>query len=164
MNASRKAVFLDRDGVIVNNSTHYHIWKKEQLQINPGIGEALRGLQEKGYMLIVVSNQGGAGKGLYTAADVDELHRELLDRLASNGVHIDAVYYCPHHDEVEKCLCRKPLPLMIEKAMARFGIDPSASWIIGDSERDLQAGRAAGLRSVLVPSNGSVDLWTGKIG
>jgi D-glycero-D-manno-heptose 1,7-bisphosphate phosphatase len=73
--------------------------------------------------------------------------------LEGEGVHLDEIYYCPHHHMVENCLCRKPMPLMIQKALARFGIDPASSWMIGDTQRDVEAGEAAGLRSILIESN-----------
>jgi len=150
----RKAVFLDRDGVLVDNSRDYYLWKKEDLRLNPGVTGLLSTLKQQGYLLVVVSNQGGISKGIYTRPDVARFHLELQRQLAGDGAGVDAYYYCPHHDSVENCLCRKPLPLLIEKAMARFGIDPAESWMVGDSQRDIQAGRAAGLRTIRVPSNG----------
>ena len=84
---------------------------------------------------------------------MEQLHSHLRFLLEQSGVQLDEIYYCPHHSDLEACLCRKPLPLMIEKAMARFHIDPSSSWMIGDSQRDMEAGRAAGLRTILIESN-----------
>ena len=86
----------------------------------------------------------GGGRGIGRAICVE---------LAKQGAHVDAIYYCPHHSMVETCLCRKPQPLMIEKALARFGIDPASSWMIGDAERDVEAGKAAGLRTILIEPN-----------
>ncbi|MFH0758078.1 MAG: HAD family hydrolase [Bacteroidota bacterium] len=163
MTTTRKAIFLDRDGVINSNRDHYYIWKPEELVINPGVPETLKALKEKGYLLIVVSNQGGVSKGEYTREDVEALHRHLNKVLEASGARVDDFYYCPHHKDLEACLCRKPLPLMLEKAMARYGIDPSHSWFIGDSKRDEQAGKAAGLRTLLVEPNSNLMLALGKI-
>lgn len=149
----RKAIFLDRDGTINNNCDHYYIWRKEELLLNPGVAEALAELKARGFMLIVISNQGGISKGEFGREDVEALHLHLGRILEKEGVSLDEIYYCPHHSMVETCLCRKPLPLMIEKAMARFGIDPASSWMIGDAERDVEAGKAAGLRTILIEPN-----------
>ncbi len=81
------------------------------------------------------------------------LHVHLRSMLEKEGVYLDEIYYCPHHHLVESCLCRKPKPLMIEKALARFDIDPAASWMVGDAERDVEAGKAAGLRTILIEPN-----------
>ena len=160
----KKAIFLDRDGTINNNCDHYYIWKKEELLLNPGVCEALATLQKRGYMLIVISNQGGISKGEFGMAEVEALHEHLRSLLEAEGVHLDEIYYCPHHHMVENCLCRKPQPLMIQKAMARFGIDPESSWMIGDAERDMEAGAAAGLKTILIEPNGDLREVLEKIG
>ena len=149
----KKAIFLDRDGTINNNCDHYYIWQKEELLLNPGVIDTLTELKSRGYLLIVISNQGGISKGEFSAEDVDALHMHLRSMLEQEGISLDEIYYCPHHSMVETCLCRKPQPLMIEKALARFGIDPASSWMIGDAERDVEAGKAAGLRTILIEPN-----------
>jgi len=101
----------------------------------------------------VISNQGGISKGEFSAEDVDTLHMHLRSMLEAEGVSLDEIYYCPHHSMLETCLCRKPQPLMIEKALARFGIDPASSWMIGDAERDVEAGKAAGLQCIKIEAN-----------
>ncbi len=111
----KKAIFLDRDGTINNNCDHYYIWQKEELLLNPGVPEALTELQSRGYLLIVISNQGGISKGEFSAADVDALHVHLRSLLEKQGVSLDEIYYCPHHHLVESCLCRKPQPLRSRK-------------------------------------------------
>lgn len=158
-----KAIFLDRDGTINNNCDHYYIWKKEELLLNPGVVEALAELQSRGYLLIVISNQGGISKGEFSADDVDALHVHLRSMLEREGVKLDEIYYCSHHHMVESCLCRKPLPLMIEKAQARFDIDPASSWMIGDAERDVEAGKAAGLQTILIEANSDLREVLDKI-
>lgn len=158
-----KAIFLDRDGCINNNCDHYYIWRKEELILNPGVSEALAELQARGYFLIVITNQGGISKGEYSAEDVELLHDHLRSMLGAKGVYLDEIYYCPHHHMVENCLCRKPMPLMIEKALARFDIDPASSWMIGDAQRDVEAGEAAGLRCLLIEPNSDLRDVLGKI-
>ncbi len=149
----KKAIFLDRDGTINNNCDHYYIWHKEELLLNPGVIEALAELKSRGYLLLVISNQGGISKGEFSAEDVNALHMHLRTMLEKEGVKLDEIYFCPHHHLVEACLCRKPKPLMIEKALARFDIDPASSWMVGDAERDVEAGKAAGLRTILIEPN-----------
>jgi D-glycero-D-manno-heptose 1,7-bisphosphate phosphatase len=158
-----KAIFLDRDGTINNNRDRYYIWLREDLRLNPGVIEALLELQSMGYLLIVITNQGGISKGEYSFGDVEALHEHLRSLLERSGVHLDEIYYCPHHESEEACLCRKPRPLMIEKALARFQIDPASSWMIGDAQRDVDAGKAAGLRTILVESNSDLREVLGKI-
>ena len=104
----KKAIFLDRDGTLNNNCDHYYIWRREEFQLNPGVPEALAELQSKGYMLIVISNQGGISKGEFSSEDVELLHDYLRSLLKAKGVFLDEVYFCPHHPMVENCLCRKP--------------------------------------------------------
>jgi D-glycero-D-manno-heptose 1,7-bisphosphate phosphatase len=160
----KKAIFLDRDGTLNNNSEHYYVWRREELQLNPGVGEALAELQGKGYLLIVISNQGGISKGEFSRSNVEDVHAQLRMLLEKEGVYLDEIYYCPHHSKVEACLCRKPQGLMIQKAMARFGIDPSSSWMIGDAERDVEAGKAAGIQTLQVEPNGDLRKVLDDIG
>jgi D-glycero-D-manno-heptose 1,7-bisphosphate phosphatase len=149
----KKAVFLDRDGTLNNNDTNYYISRREDLQLNPGVSEALAGLRSRGFLLIVITNQGGIGKGEVRLEEVEALHSHLRSLLEKEGVHLEEIYTCPHYPTSGACLCRKPHPLMIEKALARYDIDPSASWMIGDSERDTEAGQAAGVRTILIEPN-----------
>lgn len=151
----RKAVFLDRDGVI-NRERGDYTWLLDDFEINPGVLEALAELTRAGYLLIIVSNQGGIGKGLYSRADSDYLHLHLERYLSFSGVHLEEVYYCTHHPATGKCLCRKPSGLLLEKAIARFRLDPSASFFIGDRDRDVEAAVAAGVTPVKILPNESL--------
>ena len=160
----KKAIFLDRDGTLNNTSDHYYVWRREELRLNAGVCEALAQLQARGYMLIVISNQGGVSKGEFGRRDVEDVHARLRALLEREGVRLDEIYYCPHHPMVEACLCRKPQGLMIQKAMARFGIDPASSWMIGDAERDVEAGKAAGIRTIQVEANGDLRKVLDEIG
>ena len=158
-----KAIFFDRDGTLNSNKEHYYVWKVGDLRLNPGVPEALAKLKSRGYMLIGITNQGGISKGEYTTEDVEGFHRALLEALCQDGAGLDEIYYCPHHDSNENCLCRKPLPLMIEKAMARFNIDPALSYMVGDAPRDMEAGKAAGLKTILIESNSDLRNILNKI-
>jgi len=103
-----KAIFLDRDGVLIDNSQHYYIWKAEQLKLVDGILENLKWLLLKGFRLFIVSNQGGVSKGIYSKEDTLNLHYQLLEIFRKNGIEITEIVFCPHHHEYENCLCRKP--------------------------------------------------------
>ena len=162
-NPTHKAIFLDRDGVICDNSAHYYLTRVEDFRFNPGVIEALSELRKHGYLLIVITNQGGISQGENSMENVDRIHEHMRNILSRSGVEITEVYYCPHHSDNEACLCRKPLPLMIEKALARFGINKEASWFIGDSQRDVEAGKAAGVKTLLVESNGNLEEILGSI-
>lgn len=158
-----KAVFFDRDGTLNSNEGHYYVWKTEDLRLNPGVAKALSELKARGYLLIVITNQGGISKEEYRMEDVEAFHRALHTALAGEGAAVDEIYYCPHHSDREACLCRKPLPLMIEKALARFEIDPALSWMVGDAPRDVEAGKAAGLQTILIESNSDLMKIVHKI-
>jgi D-glycero-D-manno-heptose 1,7-bisphosphate phosphatase len=159
----KKAIFLDRDGVINDDRGHYYIFRIEQFRINEGIIEALHKFQEKGYLLIVISNQGGISRNQYTKADTDRIHRHLVHLLRDQGITVTDILYCPHHDSIENCLCRKPKPLMLQKAMARYGINPEISYFIGDKETDIKAGREAGLHTIRVDPNSNIQEIAEKI-
>lgn len=150
-----KAVFLDRDGVI-NQEIGDYVYRVEDFKFNVGLFTALRLLQEYDYKLIVVTNQGGIAKGRYTHDDVNELHSYMLDKLAEEGIQIDDVYFCPHHHTIAPCLCRKPNSMMLEKAIAKHQIEASSSFLIGDNERDIQAGEKAGVKGLLIEANTNI--------
>ena len=149
---TRKALFLDRDGVI-NVERGEYTFRKEDFLFPEGLFEFLRIARSKGYLLIMISNQGGISRSIYSLQEVEALHSWMQERLGQEGVALDDIYFCPHHDAVEQCLCRKPQPLMLLKAMARYRIDPSLSLFVGDSARDAEAGRRAGVRSLRVTPN-----------
>ncbi len=151
-----KAIFIDRDGVINNDKGLYYIYKLSDFKLNEGIIEHICNFKRKGYLVIIISNQGGIGKGLYTRNDTDVLNNIILNEVKKNGESIDEIYYCPHHPDSGKCLCRKPLPLLIEKAIARFGINANDSFLIGDSPRDIEAAINAGVKGILVEKNTNI--------
>ncbi|MFW6225165.1 MAG: D-glycero-alpha-D-manno-heptose-1,7-bisphosphate 7-phosphatase [Bacteroidota bacterium] len=147
-----KAVFLDRDGVLIKERGEY-TFKIEDMQLNPGVIESLHDLSQKGYIFIVISNQGGISKGIYTKEDADRINDEMLKQFKKADIHIKETYYCPHHPDVENCLCRKPQSLLIEKALARFHINPHESFFIGDSDRDIEAAGNAGVKGIKIEAN-----------
>lgn len=148
-----KAIFLDRDGVIINNSSHYYIFKIEDVEFIDGIFDNLKQLKGKGYVFFVVTNQGGISKNQYKKKDVDQVHRFIHDEFKKHDIEILDFAYCPHHESNEKCFCRKPSSLMIEKLIAKYKIDRTISFLIGDSIRDIEAANGAGIRGILIPSN-----------
>ncbi|MHC2991213.1 D,D-heptose 1,7-bisphosphate phosphatase [Pontibacter sp. HJ8] len=142
----QKCIFLDRDGVL-NRERGDYTYTLEDFEILPGVPEALALLKQNGYLLIVVTNQGGVAKGLYTKTDVMACHQKLQEGC---GNLIDAIYYAPSHPDFSESLSRKPDSLMLERAISRYSIDPSRSWMVGDSKRDLEAAEKVGVRSVIV--------------
>ncbi len=146
MNGPNKAIFLDRDGVL-NDETGDYVWQPERFVVSPGVPGALARLKAAGYFLIVVTNQAGIAKKLYTAADVLACHAKLQ---AACGHALDALYFSDSHPSASESIFRKPDSGMLEKAAARFGLDPAQCWIVGDRLRDLQAGARLGVRGVLV--------------
>jgi D-glycero-D-manno-heptose 1,7-bisphosphate phosphatase len=144
------AVFLDRDGVINVDNGYVSTW--EQFEFLPGVPEALRELQDAGYLLVVVSNQSGIGRGYYSEGDLESLNHAIAKYLGSTvGVTLSRFYHCPHHPtEAEgefrrQCDCRKPAPGMIQQAVLDHGIDLKTSLLVGDKDSDIEAGKAAGV-------------------
>jgi D-glycero-D-manno-heptose 1,7-bisphosphate phosphatase len=158
----QKAVFLDRDGVLNNEESNYYIFRTEDLFLNEGIVRSLQELRDRGYIFIVITNQGGISKGYYSHKDVKNVHTKLETLLAEEKIHLAEIYYCPHHSDNENCLCRKPKALSIEKAIARFSIAPERSYFVGDRDTDIEAARKAGLQAIKVRSNQDMS-FLGKI-
>jgi len=148
-----KAIFLDRDGVIISNKDHYYIWKSEQLVIVDGVFENLQRLIMKGFLLFIVSNQGGISRGLYSKSDIEKLHEELIQTFRKNNIEISEIVFCPHHPEIEKCMCRKPGSLMIDKLVAKYKLSREESFLIGDSESDMEAAKKAGIQGIRISPN-----------
>jgi D-glycero-D-manno-heptose 1,7-bisphosphate phosphatase len=150
---SRPAVFLDRDGTLVEEVPYLH--DPERVALLPGVA-ALGALASAGYALVVVTNQAGVARGLYDVAAVDRVHRRLRELLAAGGVRLDAVLYCPHHPEgtvavyARACRCRKPGPGMLETAAERLGLELPASYLVGNHPADVGAAVAAGVTPLFV--------------
>ncbi len=148
-----QAIFLDRDGVLVDNSEHYYIWETDQLRLIDGAAENLKMLLQEGFKLFIVSNQGGISRGKYTKGDILKLHDELLQTFRLNDIEITDIAFCPHHPDIEKCMCRKPNSLMLEKLVAKYKIDKAASFFIGDSRSDMEAATKAGIKGIQIIPN-----------
>lgn len=148
----KPAIFLDRDGVINHDPGDYTTSLKE-FTILPGVIETLKKWSDDGYAIIVITNQGGLAKKRYTLKDFKKIDEYMTSTFTEAGIDFLETYYCPHHDEISKCLCRKPHPGMIEKAAARHHIDKNKSVMIGDKWRDVEAAEAAGVRGVKIDVN-----------
>ena len=152
MSVARPAAFLDRDGVL--NIDHGYVHRLGELDIVTGASEAVRLLNEAGYLVIVITNQSGVARGLYGEEDVRRFNEELARRLALQGARIDAFYYCPHHPNGSvapyaiTCDCRKPKPGLLDNAAKDFAIDRSRSFLIGDKDSDIDAAGAFGIKGV----------------
>jgi D-glycero-D-manno-heptose 1,7-bisphosphate phosphatase len=150
----KKAAFLDRDGTILDELGY--LTPSSSIVIYPWSADAIRLLKRAGYAVVMITNQGGIGLGLYDHAFVKATHEQLSRQFAAAGAEIDAWYYCPHHPEavVEEyrmvCGCRKPAPGMLRDAAGDLGLDLPQSWVVGDQWRDVQLAHLAGCRSVLV--------------
>lgn len=149
-----RAVFLDRDGTLVE-ARHYPS-RPADLVVYPGIVPELRRLQAAGFRLVLITNQSGLARGYFRQEDLDRMHEWLREELRREGVSLDAIYHCPHHPEgtvpdlAIACECRKPKPGMLLRAAADLDLDLARSWFVGDILDDVEAGNAAGCRTVLV--------------
>ncbi len=149
-----RAVFLDRDGTLVHSRRYPS--RPDDLLLYDEIGAPLRILQEGGLRLVMITNQSGLARGLFTEGDLELMHRRLAAELARSAVRLDGVYYCPHHVDgtvpalAVACDCRKPRPGMLLRAAAELHLDLERSWFVGDVLDDVEAGNRAGCRTVLV--------------
>ncbi|CAN5300370.1 N/A [soil metagenome] len=143
---SKKAIFLDRDGVL-NKDPGRYTYIVEEFELLDVVPEALKALKKNGYLLIVITNQAGISKGLYNIEQMKLCHQKLH---SLTGSIIDAIYFSPYHPDQTSSLCRKPGSLMFEKAIAKFNIDPSASWMIGDKGRDLVPAKKLSIKTILI--------------
>ena len=159
----RRAVFIDRDGTIseevgyVNHPSRYRVF--------PFAAEAVRLLNESGWLAILVTNQAGVARGYFAEEMIEEVHLILVEELERGGAYLDAIYYCPHHPSVGTppyrldCDCRKPKPGLIRRAAAEFDIDLARSWMVGDRYGDTEMACKAGLRSAFVLSGYGRGEW-----
>jgi D-glycero-D-manno-heptose 1,7-bisphosphate phosphatase len=146
---TKKAVFLDRDGVINHKLCEgRYVTRWANFVFLPRAAQSISALNEAGFQVIVVTNQRCVAKGLVTVAQLEAIHRRMCRELAAAGATVRDVYYCPH--EELGCQCRKPAPGMLLTAATKHQIDLASSWMIGDSEADVQAGNAAGCRTIRI--------------
>lgn len=145
----RKAVFLDRDGVINANRPDY-VKSWAEFVFLPKVKAAIRQLNNAGYLVVVITNQSCVGKGIIKESDLAAMHRKMLDELNQAGAYVDTIYFCPHKIE-DNCNCRKPKTKMINDAVKTHGIDLPKSWLVGDSIKyDMPLGKAAGIKTILL--------------
>jgi len=147
-----KVVFLDRDGVI-NIERGEYTWKLDDFKFVEGLWKFLAIAQNQGYQFIVITNQGGIAKGLYSHGDLELVHQKMRNEFDRHNIKLLDVFYSPYHDEVSKSLSRKPNSLMLEKAIALYRVNRIQSVMVGDSERDIIAANKVGIRGVLVKPN-----------
>ena len=149
----KPALFLDRDGVINVEKNYLH--KKEDFEFIEGIFELCRFYQDRGYLIIVVTNQSGIARAYYSEIDFSNLTLWMIDEFSEKGIEIAQVYHCPHHPDISgECECRKPRPGMLIQAAEDFNVDLENSILVGDSERDIEAAYNAGLKETYLFSEG----------
>ena len=151
-----KVIFLDRDGVI-NREIGNYVYNLKDFVINDGLEQALDVWSKDGYSFVIVTNQGGISKGLYHKNDVEEINVYLRNWFESRNLNLLNIFYCPHHNAIEHCICRKPDSLMLEKIIARYAVSLEDSFMIGDNDRDVQAANKVGLRAFKIKSNSNLN-------
>lgn len=159
---SQPAVFLDKDGTVIVN-VPYNV-DPNLMELMPGVGEGLQRLHAAGFQLVMISNQAGVAYGYFPETALEAVHARVDALLEPYGVRLAGFYYCPHHPlgQIEAyqchCECRKPMPGMIQRAATELELDLGRSWFLGDILDDVEAGKGAGCRTVLVDA-GSETLW-----
>lgn len=158
LNRKQKAIFLDRDGTV--NKKNGLVYQEEQFELEACAVDAIRKINRSGYLAVIITNQPVVARGLCEIEDVERIHRKMETLLGQEGVYLDGVWFCPHHPDKGypeenpaykiPCHCRKPDIGMIEECAARFNVDLSASWMVGDTTIDIQTGVNAGTRTALV--------------
>lgn len=149
-----RAVFLDRDGVI-NKKRDDYVKNVNEFVMLTGASKAIKLLNDKNYLVIIVTNQSAINRGLLTNEELFRIHKVMSQELEKNGAHVDAIYYCPHRPD-EDCQCRKPKTGMLEKAIQEHFISRKLSWLIGDSESDIAAATQVGISGVKIKTNGNI--------
>lgn len=155
----KKIIFIDRDGVINKDpagwTEHSYVTRWEDFYFLPGVKEAIKLLNDAGYDIVIISNQGGISKKFYSQDVLDKITANMLNEIEVVGGRIKKVYYCPHHDK-DNCDCRKPKTGMFDRAEKELGIKANGAYFIGDGKMDVEAGRKMGLKTILVLSGKTV--------
>ena len=161
--AQRPFVLLDRDGTIVESKVgEDYLSDPDDLMLIDHAAIGLRRLVDLDFHLVVVTNQSAIGRGLFSEAELGQIHHRMTDMLASQGVRLEAIYHCPHLPD-DDCHCRKPRPGMVEQAAGQFGFNPVASFLVGDNACDIALGRAVGATTILVRTGHGVEQETAGI-
>lgn len=158
----RKVIFLDRDGVI-NIERGDYTFRLEDFVFVDGLFAALAFLKNHGFEFIVITNQGGISKGIYNHDSVIVLNKLIETEFKKHQLYVLDIYYCPHHSVLEKCICRKPNSLLLEKAIAKYSIDTTKSYFIGDSDRDIDAAHKVGVKGIKVNKNSDLNVYLNQI-
>lgn len=157
------AIFLDRDGVINRRRIEDYVKRWGEFEFLPDIFQVLPELHAAGYRAVLITNQQGIAKGLMTEDDLADIHAQMQKELEDRtGHHFDAIYHCPHGKD-QGCKCRKPEPGMLLQAAQEHGIDLACSWMIGDSESDIEAGLQAGCRTIRIGEDGTETKAKAKV-
>ncbi|HVX28751.1 MAG TPA: HAD family hydrolase [Parafilimonas sp.] len=157
-----KAVFIDRDGTLIKNVPYNA--NPALIEFLPDAIETLSVLKKNKFLLILISNQSGVARGFFSVEQLEEMHDVIQQTLSNFNVKLNAIYYCPHHPEGKikeyaiECKCRKPKPGLILKAATKYNIDLNNSWMVGDILNDVEAGNAAGCKTILL-DNGNETEW-----
>ena len=152
----KTVIFLDRDGVIIKERGEYN-YLPAHINMVDGIVEALKKITEYGFDIIIITNQGGIALCKFKTTDANFINETIIQFFKSYGLEILDIVYCPHHPDVSKCICRKPDSLLIEKMIHIYKINPNESWLVGDQERDIEAGHKAGLKTILIKPNDDLN-------
>ena len=154
MNKLRKAVFLDRDGVINEERSDYVKTVEELIILD--VADPIKKLKENDFLVVVITNQSAVNRGLTSHQNVEQIHSAIQEYLKKKGTQIDAFYYCPHRPD-EHCNCRKPKPGLLNKATNDLKIDMKSSWMIGDRDSDMEAARVTGCKAIKITSNSGLN-------
>jgi D-glycero-D-manno-heptose 1,7-bisphosphate phosphatase len=156
----QKAIFFDRDGVL-NKEIGDYVTNEQDFELLPDAVDCIKLAIENGYLALVITNQGGIAKKLYDSQLVNILHQKIQ---TESGNLITEFFYCPHHQSIGKCICRKPDSLMLEKALSKYNILASKSLMIGDTDRDMEAAKKVGLNTLLIqPNSNKLHLLLNKM-
>ena len=157
----RKAIFLDRDGVI-NKKKDDYVKSVDELDIFPNVGDSIKKFNEKDYLVIVITNQSAINRGLTTSQKVEQIHQTIKNEILKNDAKIENFYVCPHRPD-EFCECRKPKIGLFLQAISDFDIEPEFSWMIGDSDTDIIAGKQAGCKTIKIENSINLEIATKMI-
>ena len=156
-----KTVFVDRDGVINQERSDY-VKSISELEIYPNVAKNIKLLKDAGFLVVVITNQSAVNRGIITHEMINQIHNSIQDHLKKYGTFLDGFYYCPHTPD-ENCNCRKPKSGLLEKAILELNIDLNSSWMIGDSDSDIEAADSIGCKAIKISDNFSLDNAVQKI-
>jgi len=156
-----KAIFLDRDGVINKHNKNY-VKSIDEFVILPNVEKYIKNLIQHGFKIIIITNQSMIGRGLCSIQTLEQIHKKMLDHFQSYDIIIDAVYFCPHTPD-DKCSCRKPEISLFEDAIKKFQLDPKKSWVIGDNDSDISAGKKIGCNTIKILTDDDLGTYIDQI-